>query len=70
MKEVRFYGSGRRLAVTGEESLTKAAIAEGNYAQRFPNFGAERREAPLTAFVLICENPIHTREKIKCVLVV
>jgi len=65
MIEVRFHGRGGQGAVTAVELLAQAAIAEGKYAQGFPNFGAERRGAPVTAFLRISEDPIYTRERIE-----
>jgi len=32
-----------------KELLAQAVVAENRYAQAFPNFGAERRSAPVTA---------------------
>jgi len=40
------------------------AISEGQYAQAFPNFGAERRGAPVVAFFRISQEPITTRNMI------
>ena len=38
-------------------SLATAAIDEGRYGQAFPAFGAERRGAPVMAFVRIADQP-------------
>jgi 2-oxoacid:acceptor oxidoreductase gamma subunit (pyruvate/2-ketoisovalerate family) len=38
--------------------LGKAALAEGNYIQAFPEFGPERTGAPVRAFLRISKNPI------------
>lgn len=64
MIEVRFHGRGGQGAVTAAELLARAAIAEGKYAQGFPNFGPERRGAPVTAFLRVSDDPILLREKI------
>jgi len=64
MIEIRFHGRGGQGAVTAAEILAKAAISEGKYAQGFPNFGAERRGAPVMAFLRISEKPIYIRERI------
>ena len=64
MLEVRFHGRGGQGAVTAAELLAQAAISEGKYAQGFPNFGAERRGAPVTAFLRVSDTPIYTRERI------
>ncbi len=64
MLEVRFHGRGGQGAVTCTELIAKAAIAEGRYAQAFPSFGAERRGAPVMAFLRVDEGPIRMRQKI------
>jgi pyruvate ferredoxin oxidoreductase gamma subunit len=65
MMEIRFHGRGGQGAVTAVELLAQAAIAEGKYAQGFPNFGPERRGAPVTAFLRVSDKPIYLREKIE-----
>ncbi len=63
--EIRWHGRGGQGAVTSAELLAQAAISEGKYAQAFPSFGAERRGAPVLAFVRISENaPIWTRAEV------
>ena len=64
MLEVRFHGRGGQGAVTCTELVAKAAIAEGKYAQAFPSFGAERRGAPVMAFLRVSDEPIRIRQKI------
>ena len=64
MLEIRFHGRGGQGAVTCTELIAKAAIAEGKYAQAFPSFGAERRGAPVTAFLRISDIPIRIRQNI------
>jgi pyruvate ferredoxin oxidoreductase gamma subunit len=53
LTEIRWHGRGGQGAVTSAELLAEAAINEGKYAQAFPAFGAERRGAPVLAFVRI-----------------
>jgi len=63
--EIRWHGRGGQGAVTSAELLAQAAINEGKYAQAFPAFGAERRGAPVVAFVRIDSNsPIRIRAEI------
>jgi len=50
--------------VTAAEVLAEAAIEEGKYAMAFPEYGAERRGAPVLAFTRIDERPIYEREPI------
>ena len=64
MIEVGFHGRGGQGAVTAAELLAQAAISEGKYAQGFPNFGPERRGAPVMAFFRVSDAPIYLREKI------
>lgn len=64
MIEIRFHGRGGQGAVTAVELVSQAAIAEGMFAQGFPNFGPERRGAPVTAFLRLSDSPIYLRERI------
>jgi len=64
MIEVRFHGRGGQGAVTSAELMAQTAISGGKYAQAFPNFGPERRGAPVTAFLRISDSPIRVREKV------
>lgn len=61
MIEVRLHGRGGQGAVTSAELLASAAINSGKFAQAFPNFGAERRGAPVIAFFRLDEVAIRTR---------
>ena len=63
--EIRWHGRGGQGAVTSAELVAQAAIDEGKYAQAFPAFGAERRGAPVVAFVRISSSePIRVRAEI------
>ena len=62
--EVRWHGRGGMGAVTAGELLAKAAIREGKYAQSFPNFGSERRGAPVMAFLRISNESIRVRTNV------
>ena len=63
--EIRWHGRGGQGAVTSAELVAKAAIDEGKYAQAFPAFGAERRGAPIVAFVRIsADEPIRVRAEV------
>jgi pyruvate ferredoxin oxidoreductase gamma subunit len=63
MKEVRIHGRGGQGSVTAAELLARAVFAEGKWAQSFAFFGAERRGAPVEAFLRIADkpNPIRSR---------
>ncbi|MBU2644146.1 2-oxoacid:acceptor oxidoreductase family protein [bacterium] len=64
MIEIRLHGRGGQGAVTSAELLATAAIGIGKYAQAFPNFGPERRGAPVMAFIRIDDHPIRNRHMI------
>ena len=53
MIEVRWHGRGGQGAVTASEILAEAAIREGLNALAYPEFGAERRGAPVKAYTKI-----------------
>lgn len=61
MLEIRIHGRGGQGNVMAAYLLASAAIDEGREAQAFPSFGAERRGAPVTAFVRIADKPIRRR---------
>lgn len=62
--EIRFHGRGGQGAVTAAEVLASAAISEGKYAMAFPEYGAERRGAPVLAFTRVDDKVILEREPI------
>jgi pyruvate ferredoxin oxidoreductase gamma subunit len=64
MKEIRLHGRGGQGVVLSARILASAAILEGKNAQAFPNFGPERRGAPVVAYCRISDDPIITREPI------
>ena len=65
LTEIRWHGRGGQGGVTSAELVAKAAIDEGKYAQAFPAFGAERRGAPIVAFVRIsADKPIRVRAEV------
>ena len=61
MIEIRIHGRGGQGNVVAAYLLGIAAFEDGRYAQAFPNFGAERRGAPVTAFIRIANRPIRRR---------
>ena len=56
MKEIRIHGRGGQGSVTAAELIAQAAFYGGQFAQAFPNFGVERRGAPVTAFARLDNN--------------
>jgi pyruvate ferredoxin oxidoreductase gamma subunit len=64
MIEVRIHGRGGQGNVVAAYLLASAAIAEGRFGQAFPAFGAERRGAPVVAFVRITETALRRRNQV------
>lgn len=64
MLEIRLHGRGGQGSVASAEILAIAAISEGKCSQAFPNFGPERRGAPVTAFFRLDDKPIMLREPV------
>ncbi|HDI02431.1 MAG TPA: pyruvate synthase [Ignisphaera sp.] len=62
--EIRWHGRGGQGAVTAAIIVAQAAIFEGKYAQAYPEFGAERRGAPVRAYNRVSDEPIYTRAPI------
>ena len=65
MIEIRIHGRGGQGNVVAAYLLATAAIVESQYAQAFPAFGAERRGAPVVAFVRIADRPIRQRAQVR-----
>ncbi len=55
--EITWYGRGGQGAVVASELLADAAISEGKIALAMPEFGAERRGAPVRAYNKISLKP-------------
>lgn len=64
MIEVRIHGRGGQGNVVAAYLLAGAAIDDGWHALAFPAFGAERRGAPVAAFVRMAERPFRRRDQI------
>jgi len=65
MIEIRIHGRGGQGNVVAAYLLAMAAFEESRYGQAFPNFGAERRGAPVIAFVRIADKPIQRRCQVR-----
>lgn len=61
MFRVRFHGRGGQGMKTASRILGSAAFHAGYIVQDSPIYGAERRGAPMAAFVRIASNSIHER---------
>lgn len=64
MIEIRIHGRGGQGNVVAAYLLATAAIDQGGFAQAFPAFGAERRGAPVAAFVRISDQPFRRRDQV------
>lgn len=64
MLEIRIHGRGGQGAVIASQILSYAFFLAGKYAQSFPTFGAERRGAPVAAFVRVSETFINLRSQV------
>jgi len=64
MIEIRIHGRGGQGNVLAAYLLAAAGISHGLFAQAFPYFGAERRGAPVTAFVRFNHRPIYRRDQV------
>ncbi len=58
MIEIRFHGRGGQGVVTAAELFALAAFLEDKEVQSFPEFGVERRGAPVKAFCRISNEKI------------
>jgi len=64
MVEIRFHGRGGQGTVVASEVLAVALAKEENYVQAYPEFGVERRGAPVFAFIRIDNKPIYDKSRI------
>ena len=64
MTEIRIHGRGGQGSVTAAELIAAAAFYDGKFSQAFPNFGVERRGAPVTAYARIDDKFIRLRSQI------
>ena len=67
------HGRGGQGTVVAIRMLASALVKEGKHAAAFPMFGAERRGAPVIAFLRIDESPIREKTQIyepNCLIVI
>jgi pyruvate ferredoxin oxidoreductase gamma subunit len=58
MTEIRWHGRGGQGAKTAATFLAMAAQDQGKHSQGFPEYGPERRGAPVRGYTRISEQPI------------
>ena len=64
MKELRIHGRGGQGGLTAARIIANAVLKDGMHAQAFPEFGPERRGAPVCSYLRIDEEPILLRTPI------
>jgi pyruvate ferredoxin oxidoreductase gamma subunit len=64
MNEIRIHCRGGQGGMTAARILANAALSEGKNAQAFPEFGPERRGAPVRSYLRIGASPIRLRTPI------
>ena len=65
MKELLLVGRGGEGVVLASQILADTFARAGYWVQSFPEFTAERRGAPISAFLRWSESPIHRRYKLQ-----
>lgn len=65
MLEIRFHGRGGHGVKTSAIILAEAFLKRGKHVQAFPEFGPERRGAPVKSFARISNEKITTHEPIE-----
>ncbi len=58
MVEIRWHGRGGQGAKTAAIFLAEAVLDRGKYSQGFPEYGPERRGAPMRGYTRIADTPI------------
>jgi pyruvate ferredoxin oxidoreductase gamma subunit len=64
MREIRWHARAGQGAKTAAHALALAALQSGKSAQAFPEYGPERRGAPLRAFTRVSDRPIRRHDGI------
>jgi pyruvate ferredoxin oxidoreductase gamma subunit len=64
MKEIRWHARAGQGAKTAAQLYASAALRSGKEAQAFPEYGPERRGAPLRAYTRVDDVPIRRHDSI------
>lgn len=64
VKQIRIHGRGGQGSVTLGHLIAEAAFEEGKWSQAFPQFGVERRGAPVEAFARVDDEKITDRSHV------
>ena len=63
--EIRWHARAGQGAKTASQILALASLRSGRYVQAFPEYGPERRGAPLRAYTRISDRPIRRHDAIE-----
>lgn len=66
MKEIRWHARAGQGAKTAAQLYASAALHNGLNVQAFPEYGPERRGAPLRAYTRIDDKPIRRHDAVTC----
>jgi pyruvate ferredoxin oxidoreductase gamma subunit len=64
MKEIRWHARAGQGAKTAAQLFATASLRAGESAQAFPEYGPERRGAPLRAYTRVDDRPIRRHDSI------
>ena len=64
MIEVRWHARAGQGAKTAAQLLAEAALSAGKSAQAFPEYGPERRGAPMRAYTRVDDKPIRRHDAV------
>ena len=64
MTEIRWHARAGQGAKTAAQILALALLRDGKGVQAFPEYGPERRGAPLRAFTRVADRPIRRHDTI------
>ena len=64
MKEIRWHARAGQGAKTASQLFATAMLKSGKYVQAFPEYGPERRGAPLRAYTRFDEQPIRRHDSV------
>jgi len=63
--EIRWHGRGGQGTVTGAKTLAEAVQGTGKYVTAFPEYGPERRGAPVRAFSRFADGKVRTHTPVR-----
>lgn len=63
--EIRWHGRGGQGTVTGAKTLAEAVQGTGKFVTAFPEYGPERRGAPVKAFNRFADDTVRIHTPVK-----